>query len=139
MFHKITIRTVRDGWPMDFELKPGEKPGPAIAWLEEHGYEPAAVGHTPALASEPIDGSATGQFAAEEMTATVDDGKVYWKVKGGQYQKYGVIVWPEVLEAAGFDPDEMNPLKPVDLVGWTAICSMKENGQPKKVIRLVAP
>lgn len=75
-------------------------------------------------------------FKAETMTATVDSGKVYWKVKGGSFQKHGVTIWPEVLEEAGIKPDDLNPLKPVDLSRFVAVCSAKENGQPKKVIRL---
>lgn len=87
--------------------------------------QPAA----PAIAREIV-------FNADTMTATVDDGKVYWKVKGEQYQKYGVTIWPEVLADAGYDVDALNPLKAVDLSGFVAICTVKENGKPKKVIRL---
>jgi len=139
MFEKVTIRTINsDGWPIDFELKAGESPKPAIDWLASHGYQPApgasVTVSAPAAPSE-LD-TAVHTFAAETMTATVDDGKVYWKVKGGQFQKFGVSIWPEALEAAGFDPEALNPMKPVDLTGWTAHYSTKENGQPKKVIKL---
>lgn len=101
--------------------------------VTEHGYSPANGG-SHETAADATD--TTGQFAAETMTATVDDGKVYWKVKGGVYRKFGIIVWPEVLEDAGFVVDELNPLKQIDLVGWTAVFSVKENGQPHKVIKL---
>ncbi len=136
MFNKITIRTVNPaGWPIDFELKPGESPGPALKWLESHGYQPAAAaGETAAVAGPSAGG---GKFAAEKMVATVDEGKVYWKVKGANFQKFGVTIWPEVLEDAGFEVDALNPLKPIDLTGWTAVYSVKENGQPKKILKLI--
>lgn len=141
MFERVIIRTINsDGWPIDFELKTGESPKPAIDWLANHGYQPApgpaiTVSNAPVISSPDAE-TAVHTFAAETMTATVDDGKVYWKVKGGQFQKFGVSIWPEALEAAGFVFDEMNPMKPVDLTGWTAYYSTKENGQPKKVIKL---
>jgi len=136
MFEKITIRAInKDGWPIDFQLPPGMQAGPALEWLIEHGYSPANGGGHEVAAAVP-ETQATGQFAAEYMTATVDDGKAYWKVKGGIYRKFGVIVWPEVLETAGFDVDELNPLKQIDLTGWTAVFNVKENGQPHKVIKL---
>lgn len=141
MFERVIIRTINsDGWPIDFELKEGQSPKPAIDWLASHGYQPApgaAVTVTAPAAPPELD-TAVHTFAAETMTATVDDGKVYWKVKGGQFQKFGVSIWPEALEAAGFAPDEMNPLKPVDLTGWTAHYITKENGSPKKIIRLAS-
>lgn len=136
MFEKVIIRTLnKDGWPIDFQLQSGTQPGPALEWLATHGYTPASS-TPPGDCRMAEQSQAAGQFAAESLTATVDDGKAYWKVKGGSYQKFGVIVWPEVLEAAGFDVDNLNPLKPVDLTGWTAVYSVKENGQPQKVIKL---
>lgn len=139
MFERVIIRTINsDGWPIDFELKEGQSPKPAIDWLASHGYQPApgaAVTVTAPAAPSELD-TAVHTFAAEQMTATVDDGKVYWKVKGGQFQKFGVSIWPEALEAAGFDPEAMNPMKPIDLTGWTAHYLTKENGQPRKIVRL---
>lgn len=80
-----------------------------------------------------------GAFPATSLNASVAEGKVYWKIKGGDFQKFGVTVWPEVLVAAGIGPDELDPLQPLDLVGWTATYSTKENGQPKKIIRITRP
>lgn len=135
LFESITIHAMHpDGWPMDFALKPGAQPGPAMEWLEEHGYAPAEM-----PASGGHDPGEEASFTAETITATVDDGKAYWKVKGGPFTKFGVTVWPEVLGPAGFDVDQLNPLKPVNINGWTAYYLMKPNGQPKKVVRLVRP
>ena len=75
-------------------------------------------------------------FKAETLTATVDDGKVYWKIRGASFQKFGVIIWPEVLTDAGINPEDLNPLKTHDMSAYVAVCTVKESGQPKKVIRL---
>ena len=45
-------------------------------------------------------------FDAEAITMGQDDnGRVVYKVKGGQYGKFGVRVWPEVLPLLGVDID----------------------------------
>lgn len=72
-------------------------------------------------------------FNAETLTATVDNGKAYWKVKGGRFQKWGVAIYPEVLEAAGIEAD---PLQPQSLAGWVAHYQTNDKGNPKKVTRL---
>lgn len=79
------------------------------------------------------------RFTADKMTATVNDGKAYWKVRGGMFQKYGVTIWPEVLEAAGFDAAAMDPLTVYDLAGWTAVYILNEDGNAQKVTQLIAP
>jgi len=102
---------------------------------QEYGLEPSR----PRQASQPQPVSVTAPaggeiIPAEEMAATVNDGKVYWKVKGGPYRKWGVVVWPEVLEAAGLT--DLDPAKPVDLAGYVAHVAMKDDGKPNKVTRL---
>lgn len=138
MFSKITIQAISpDGWPVLFELEEGKKTTEATAYLEKYGFRPASMSTENHTTEQPVGGSSlTSSFAAETLTATVDDGKAYWKVRGGAFQKFGVAIYPEVLEAAGFDVDSLNPLKPVDLAGWTAVFSVKENGKPQKVVRL---
>jgi len=139
IFERVTIHTVNsDGWEIDFELKAGQQPKTAIDWLSSNGYQPAPAEAEQAAVSTPYNPADTAvhTFAAEQMIATVADGNVYWKVKGGQYQKFGVSIWPEALEAAGFDPENLNPMKPIDLTGKTAHFTVKENGKPKKVIKL---
>lgn len=103
--------------------------------LQQHGYEPLA-GHPAPVAPRP-----NGElwFPAAELLATVDNGKTYWRVKGGEFRKYGVTIYPEVLEAAGFDFDQLDPLRPMNLDGWRAIYITKDNGKPKKVIELAPP
>lgn len=77
-----------------------------------------------------------GSFAASEMICTVSEGKAYWKVRGGQFTKFGVTIWPEVLQSAGFDPDTLNPMKPIPLVGYTAHYALNEEGKAQKVTAL---
>jgi len=138
IFTNITIRAISpDGWPVDFQIAPDTKTAEAFAFLEKYGYRPAAgapaeFGPGPEHGGSPT----TIELPADSLVALVTDGKAYWKVKAGEYQKFGVSIWPEALEAAGFNVDDLNPLKPVDLRGWTAVCTLKDDGKAKKVIRL---
>jgi hypothetical protein len=83
-------------------------------------------------------------FEATKLAASVlpdaetDEVKTYWKVKGGSYRKFGVSIWPEALEEAGFVVEEMVVTRVYDLAGWTAHCEVKD-GQPRKVTKLVPP
>jgi hypothetical protein len=62
-----------------------------------------------------------------------DNGHPVYKAKGGQYQKFGVRVWPEILPALGVDPASLKPgPNPVNL---KVNVLMGENG-PRKVISL---
>jgi len=106
--------------------------------LTEGGYEildgqPVMAPPVQILQSAPV--APATSFAVSEISATVADGKVYWRVKGGEFQKWGVIVYSEVLDAAGLT-ERMNPLKPFTEAGWVAHYTLKENGKPKKVTRL---
>lgn len=76
-------------------------------------------------------------FTANKLTATVDKGNVYWKVTGGVFQKFGVNVWPEVLDEIGLS--DLDPLKQYDLAGWTAVYITNENGSPKKITQMHKP
>ena len=104
-------------------------------WLADHGYRPDSGGFS-GDGGQHETGDGLGSFPAEQMMAMVNDGKAYWKVKGGKFQKFGVTIWPETLLASGFDPDEMNPLKPIDLSGYTAQYLVEE-GKAKKVVKLI--
>lgn len=101
--------------------------------LAKAGYE--LIDSHPAQTTEPAPAPAALTFPVDQITATVSDGKAYWRVKGGEFQKWGVIVYPEVIEAAGIG--ELNPLKPFTEAGWIASYTLKENGKPKKVTRLM--
>lgn len=106
------------------------------AHLLEHGWtSPGGRAAAPAPAGGSDTPEGVESFAAEQLVATIRDGKAYWKVKGPPFAKYGVMVWPEVLEEAGFNVEELDPMKPVSLAGHTAHF-IREDGNPKKVIKL---
>ena len=80
----------------------------------------------------------TQSFAASKLVGTFDSERntTYWKVKGVKiFKEFGVNVWPEVLEAAGFPQGMAAQIK--DLLGWTASYTLKEGNMPDKVVRLM--
>ncbi|NJN93885.1 MAG: hypothetical protein HC875_07235 [Anaerolineales bacterium] len=99
--------------------------------LLEAGYKPVSPGKVSPVGSLT---PARATFLVDNITATVSDGKAYWRVKGGDFQKWGVAVYPEVLEAAGLN--NINPLVPYTEPGLIAHYSLKEDGKPKKIVRL---
>lgn len=117
----------------------------ARRWVLEHTRpvsgkaqeaQPAAPAPAGAL---PVAQAQSGglSFAAKTLVGSVTEGKTYWKVKGGKFEKYGVTVWPEVLEAAGLT--NLNPMQAYDLNGWTAHYSIKDGDKADKVVRLAKP
>lgn len=138
---KAIIRTLDpDGVAVDFQTEE-MKLQQLIALLPQVKEHLAAAGYElidshPAQVVEAAPPAAAGpQFMVEKIVATVDAeaNKVYWRVKGAEFQKFGVIIYPEVLEAAGL---KLDPLRPFTEPGWIAVYSLKENGTPKKVTRL---
>ena len=65
-----------------------------------------------AAASQPAP-AATGETITFDATILLmsydDNGQPVYKVKGGQYMKFGVRVWPEVLPSLGVDPASLKP------------------------------
>jgi hypothetical protein len=62
-----------------------------------------------------------------------DNGHPVYKAKGGQYQKFGVRVWPEILPALGVNPASLKPGP--NAVSLHLVALMGEKG-PRKVIAL---
>jgi hypothetical protein len=63
-----------------------------------------------------------------------------WTIKGGNFKKFGVTVWPETLEAAGM-MEHLDPLKEnKPQATWTAYYVEKLNDEgkavPDKIVRL---
>jgi hypothetical protein len=88
-------------------------------------------------ASQPAPNQPAGETVLMEATILLmsydDNGQPVYKVKGGQYMKFGVRVWPEVLPALGVDPATLKPgPNPVNL---RVRVLMGEHG-PRKVISL---
>jgi len=84
-------------------------------------------------------------FHAETLAASMNEGKVYWKVKGGKFSKFGVNIWPETLDAAFksgamWDVDgELDPATIYNITGLVAHYTLNDKGQPQKVTALVRP
>lgn len=81
------------------------------------------------------------EFKAGRLTASSDKGKIYFKVEGeegAKFPKFPVTIWPEVIEKAGINADEI-PVKGMALTGWIAVYEKNEKGYPGKVIELRQP
>ena len=91
-----------------------------------------------AAASQPQPASAqagqTVDFVASILLVGVDDnGLPTYKAKGGQYMKFGVRIWPEILPELGIDPISLKPgPNPINL---HVLALMGDKG-PRKVIGL---
>jgi len=121
-------------------------PPPASALREAYSDAPGqaqsappTVSTPPAAAAHP-DGPLT--FQAVDMVGSTSQGRTYWKVRGGQFTKFGVTIWPETLKAAGFDMDALDPAEVYDLTGYKAFYilnaekSTPEKEVPEKVVAL---
>ena len=75
-------------------------------------------------------------FEAERLVGSTSGDKVYWKVQGGKFSQFGVTIWPEVLEGAGFDAEKLDPAEEYNLEGYTAYYTLNDEGKPKKVVTL---
>ncbi len=94
----------------------------------------AAAAHPAAAQAIPAASGETVVFEAVNLILSYDDaGNPVYKVKGGNYMKFGVRVWPEVLPALGIDPAVLKPGPNPIKIKVTAI--MGESG-PRKVIGL---
>lgn len=91
-----------------------------------------------AAASQPVTSPPAGETVTVDASILLmsydDNGQPVYKVKGGQYMKFGIRVWPEVLPALGVDPATLKPgPNPINL---RVRVLMGEHG-PRKVISLV--
>jgi hypothetical protein len=75
-------------------------------------------------------------FESSQLAGSVHNGKTYWKVKGGRFSKFGVTVWPEVLEQIGIKTGSLDPRQAYDLDNY--VCEyVEKDGKPDKVVRFV--
>lgn len=94
---------------------------------------PTGNGHPPTA-----DNGEELSFQAATLEGERKKGKDYWKVKGGKYVQHGVTIWPEVLQAAGFEVENLDTDQTYTLAGFTAYYELNpDTGNPKKVTRLV--
>lgn len=117
--------------------QPGNAPRHIAPPAQAQAVPPPGLAQSPAPVHTP-EPVAAGEitFPAETLKGSMTDDKPYWRVYGGKYHKHGVIIWPEVIKAAGFDPDSLQTKVDYSLSGRTAICETNDAGNPKKVIRL---
>lgn len=101
--------------------------------LSQAGFVPASAPRQPASQESP---QGDLFFEAIELVGSVHEGKAYWKIKGGQFSKFGVTIWPEVLGPTGFDVEKLNPMEKYPL-NHKAYYVTKEDGTALKVVRLV--
>lgn len=71
----------------------------------------------------------------ERVSVEVKEGKTFYKIHGGKWQKHGVRVWPEVLAAIGLKPESI-PVTGRALANRECKVKMKPNGQPDKVVSI---
>jgi hypothetical protein len=91
-----------------------------------------------AAASQPTSNQPAGASVIVDASILLmsydDNGQPVYKVKGGQYMKFGIRVWPEVLPSLGVDPATLKPgPNPINL---RVRVLMGEHG-PRKVVSLV--
>jgi hypothetical protein len=129
------------GWPqvMPPPLAGSPSPGhhyvtPAPAAAVAAAASPAAV--LPPLA-QPAGSGVDLSFMADSLTVGMDESaNVVTKVRGGKFTQYGLRVWPEVLETAGFNPAALVPGQKYSLQGWIATYCLGDNSKPLKVTQL---
>ena len=112
--------------------------------LLENGIEPTGKtngtspnGAPPAFTAPTTDTNEQLSFKADELVGSTNNGKIYWRVKGTPFTQYGVVIWNEILDEAGFNSEALDPQQTYDLTGYTATYVRNEKGNPKKVVRLI--
>jgi hypothetical protein len=90
-----------------------------------------------AAASQPISSQPAGEIIIVDASVLLmsydDNGQPIYKVKGGQYMKFGIRVWPEVLPVLGIQTTSLKPgPNPINL---RVRVLMGEHG-PRKVVSL---
>lgn len=93
-------------------------------------------------ASQPA--AQTGSFVATAIEHERSKGKDTYKMTGPKYAKYGVRVWPEVLQSLGYDLDELasqdrTEITPpvevrVEITSYTSEDGVIHANSPRKVL-----
>lgn len=97
------------------------------------GYE-EYINHPPKLPVKKSyyakDGDTVKTFAFTSIISRSEGSKRGYFVRGGAFSKYGVRVWPNILSAAGIDPETIDGEK---FIAGTAVYTSKANGDPDLV------
>jgi hypothetical protein len=82
----------------------------------------------------PVSAGQIVEFVATILLVGVDDnGQPTYKAKGGQYMKFGVRIWPEILPELGIDPASLKPgPNPINL----HVQALMGDKGPRKIIGL---
>lgn len=100
-----------------------------IATLRDGLAQAAAA---PTTGAQPA--GSTAVFDGTNLILSYDDnGEPVYKIKGGQYMKFGVRIWPETLPELGIQPDTLKPGP--NKVSLRVVALLGENG-PRKIIGL---
>lgn len=109
-----------------------EKMTPLFAQMEEHYYK--NVDESTKTYGDKNE--TTGTFQVENIKLASGGEHPRWVVQGGNFTKYGITCWPEVLEKAGI-VDKLDPMGDNKPQGsWIAHYINKIDGKPDKVTKL---
>lgn len=82
----------------------------------------------------PEDGERSNQFAFDRIAMEQKGSERYYKLKGGDFAKFGLRVWPEVLAKAGIDPAKLTEAE--TFISGLATYLVKADGKPGKVVNI---
>lgn len=114
-------------------------PTPAAMPRDEQGYAPEPTaqpqGTSPAAPARQNGGGEFLELDVESLHVTDDGERKTFKVKGGAYKKWGVFIWPEVLEREfGIDSANVAPgLHPFKY----RVRILMDGDKPRKVVGIV--
>lgn len=112
---------------------------------QEQSEQPPARTTTPPQRQPEAPGGKVYRFHAETLLKSEMNGKIIWAIQGNDIpaycRKYGMRVWPEVLEHAGFDPGALEEVRQANLPslhGYVAEYTMRADDpqKPDKIIAL---
>lgn len=134
---------------LGFTPKPQVKePAPAAPVENKTAPSPAAPSVAAPQPPDPWEGSDNGprqvqlegnEILVDVIERHVTDGKASYKVKGGRYAKFGITVWPEVLdeiEDVNFEFDQNGAYIPARQTVAQYVTKTNDKGDivPQKVI-----
>lgn len=110
---------------------------PQVETVAVKSNDTAVTTTAPAAPSKPEEPKAQNgplTFETAALHVTMTGGKKLFRIGGGQFAKFGVTVWPEVL---GKHTDlEQLEAKDYDFPGFTAYYILNDAGKPQKITRL---
>ena len=93
-----------------------------------------AAGRSGLNAGDSASGAGGHWLVVDRVSVVVDNGKRYVKLHCGRWSKHGVTVWPEVLERASINAENI-PDAGFTPKTWKA-CIVAEEGKPPRCINV---